>query len=249
MTDMNSPFKILVVDDNRSLAEALADVFEAKGFEPTLAFDGDEAIEKVKSATFDCVLMDIKMPRMSGVDAFKEIKKLAPSMPVILMTAYSVQGLIDEARSEGVLAILQKPVAPSKVVTIVEELKGRSSLLIADPQPDMGLVQALTEHGDRAVVATSAPVAMNMAAGGTYDAVLLNAEIQGVTSNDSVAFFKQCDPKCLVILMSAHPAEDYGPLVFGALQKPFKMNEVVSLLEKVRARKVQDKLGKRLFEI
>ena len=51
------------------------------------------------------------------------------------------------------------------------------------------------------------------------------------------------------ILMSAQPAEDYGPLVFGALQKPFKMNEVVSLLEKVRARKVQDKLGKRLFEL
>jgi hypothetical protein len=49
--------------------------------------------------------------------------------------------------------------------------------------------------------------------------------------------------------MSAQPAEDYGPLVFGALQKPFKMNEVVSLLEKVRAQKVQDKLGKRLFEV
>jgi two-component system response regulator HydG len=246
---VNSTFKILVVDDNRSLAEALGDVFEAKGFEPSLAFDGDEAIEKVKSGTFDCVLMDIKMPRMSGVDAFKEIKKVAPSMPVILMTAYSVQGLIEEARSEGVLAILQKPVAPNKIVTIVEELKGRSSLLIADPQPDTTLLNALTEHGDRAVIATSTPVAMNLAAGGNYDAVLLNTEIQGVTSKDSIALFKRCDPKCVIILMSAQPTEDYGPLVFGALQKPFKMNEVVSLLEKVRAHKVQDKLGKRLFEV
>jgi two-component system, NtrC family, response regulator HydG len=246
---VNSGFKILVVDDNRSLAEALGDVFEAKGYEPTLAFDGVQALEKVKADTFDCVLMDIKMPRMSGVDAFKEIKKIAPSMPVILMTAYSVQGLIEEARSEGVLAILQKPVSPVKVFTIVEELKGSSSLLIADPSPDSALLQALAEHGDRAVVAVSAPIAMNMAAGGNYDAVLLNAEIQGVTSNDSIALFKRCDPKCLIILMSTAPADDYGPLVFGALQKPFKMNDVVSVLERVRARKVQDKLGKRLFEV
>jgi DNA-binding NtrC family response regulator len=246
---VNSGFKILVVDDNRSLAEALADVFEAKGYEPTLAFDGMQAVEKVKEGPFDCVLMDIKMPRMSGVDAFKEIKKIAPSMPVILMTAYSVQGLIEEARSEGVLAILQKPVAPQKVFTIVDELRGNSSLLIADPNPDSSLIQALHEHGDRAAVATSAPVAMNMAAGGNYDAVLLNTEIEGVTSRDSIALFKKCDPKCLIILMSTAPAEDYNPLVFGALQKPFKIADVVAVLEKVRARKVQDKLGKGLFEV
>jgi DNA-binding NtrC family response regulator len=242
-------FKILVVDDNRSLADALADVFEAKGYQPTLAFDGVQAVEKVKEAAFDCVLMDIKMPRMSGVDAFKEIKKIAPSTPVILMTAYSVQGLIDEARTEGVLAILQKPVAPQKVCTILDELRGTSSLLIADSSPDSSLIDALSEHGDRVAVATNTPAAMNMAAAGNYDAVLLNAEIQGVTSNDSIALFKKCDPKCLIILMSTAPTEDYGPLVFGALQKPFKINEVVAVLEKVRARKVQDKLGKHLFEI
>jgi DNA-binding NtrC family response regulator len=157
--------------------------------------------------------------------------------------------LIEEARSEGVLAILQKPVTPGKVFTIVEELKGTSSLLIADPSPDSALLAALTEHGDRAVVADSTPAAMNMAACGSYDAVLLNAEIQGVTSNDSIALFKKCDPKCLIILMSNAPTEDYGPLVFGALQKPFKINEVVTVLERVRARKVQEKLGKRLFEV
>jgi two-component system, NtrC family, response regulator HydG len=246
---VNDEFRILVVDDNRSLAEALSDVFEAKGYQPTLAFDGVQAVEKARSQHFDCILMDIKMPRMSGVDAFKEIKKFAPSTPVILMTAYSVQGLIDEAKSEGVLAILQKPVAPNKLFSIVEELKGKSSLLIADPNPEPTLIDLLTAQGDRAIVATSARIAMNMAAGGNYDAVLLNAEIHGITSHDSIALFSQCDPKCLIILMSGERAEDYSPLIFGSLQKPFKIQDVVSMLERVRARKVQDKLGKRLFEI
>jgi DNA-binding NtrC family response regulator len=246
---MNTPFRILVVDDNRSLAEALADVFEAKGFEPTLAFDGVQAVEKVRAASFDCVLMDVKMPRLSGVDAFKEIKKFAPSTPVILMTAYSVQGLIEEARAEGALAILQKPVAPGKVLSIVEELRGISSLLIADPNPDPMLLAALSFKGDRVIVATSARIAINMAAGGEYDAILLNAEIQGLTSLDSIALFKRYDPKCLIILMSSEPAQDPGPYVFAALQKPFKINDVVSLLERVRSHKVQDKLGKGLFEV
>ena len=246
---MSGAFKILVVDDNRSLAEALGDVFEAKGYEPTLAFDGVQALEKVQQQRFDCILMDIRMPRLSGVDAFKEIKKLDPSIPVILMTAYSVQGLIEEARAEGVLAILQKPVAVKKILGIVDELRGSSSLLITDAHPDTKLVETLSEHGARVVVAANVREAISAAASGNYDAVLLNAEIQGLTSADNIALFKRCDPKCLIILMSVDPTQDYGPFVFAALQKPFRMQEVVSLLERVRTYKVQEKLGNKLFEV
>ncbi len=246
---MSTPFKILVVDDNRSLAEALSDVFEAKGYEPTLAYDGMQAVERVKAEHFDCVLMDIKMPRLSGVDALREIKKFAPTTPVILMTAYSVQGLIEEARAEGALAILQKPVTPEKVFSIAEELKGGSSVLIADSHPDPSLLGMLRSKGDRVAVADSARTAISMAASEQHDIVLLNADVQGLTTIDSIALLKQFDPKCLIILMSAEPAEEYGPFIFGALQKPFKIHDVVALLEKARARKVQEKLGNGLFEV
>lgn len=249
MIRVSAEFKILVVDDNRALAEALADVFEAKGYVPILAFDGVQALEKVRADHFDCVLMDVRMPRMSGVDAFKEIKKIAPSTPVILMTAYSVQGLIEEARAEGALAILQKPVAAPKIINIIEELKGTSSVLIADPQPDPALVDALTDHGARVVTATSARDAINRAMARDHDAVFLSAEIQGLTSSDTIALFKKCDPKCLIILISSEAPDDSSPYIFSALQKPFKINQVVSLLEKIRMRKVQDKLGDRLFEV
>ncbi len=107
ITEMNEDFRVLVADDNRTMTEALRDVLEAKGYEVTVAFDGVEAVEKVSEAEFDCVLMDIRMPRMNGVEAFKQIKKLSRETNVILMTAYSVEALIDEARSEGVLAVLQ----------------------------------------------------------------------------------------------------------------------------------------------
>jgi len=246
---VNTPFKILVVDDNRSLAEALFDVFEAKGYQPTVAFDGLEALDKIRQQHFDCVLMDIRMPGLSGVDAFKEMKKLAPSTPVILMTAYSVAGLIEEARSEGALAILQKPVDPKKIIGIVDELKGTSAVLIADPRPETTLLQTLTERGARVAVATSSADAIRAAASGEYDAILLSAEIEGLTSPDTIALIKRCDPKCLIILMSANPKESSSPYTFAALQKPFKINDVVSLLERIRSAKVQEKLGNKLFEV
>jgi DNA-binding NtrC family response regulator len=165
------------------------------------------------------------------------------------MTAYSVAGLIEEARSEGVLAILQKPVDPKKIIGIVDELNGTSALLIADPRPEATLLQTLSEKGARVAVATSSADAFRAAASGEYDAIMLSAEIEGLTSPDTIALIKRCDPKCLIILMSANPKESSSPYTFAALQKPFKINDVVSLLERIRSAKVQEKLGNKLFEV
>lgn len=246
---MKPTFRILVVDDNRAMTEALADVFETRGYEVDVAFDGIQAIERVKGKSFDCILMDIRMPNMNGVAAFREIKKLAPSTAVILMTAYSVQGLIEEARSEGVLAVIQKPFAVQKILRIVEELQGSASVLIVDSSPESDLTAALEQKGYRVAVATSVSRALELASTGSYDAVLLDLEIQGLTTPDSVVLFRQCDPKCLIILMSVAGQQDFGTLAYAALQKPFKVSEVVLLLERIRTQKVREKFGDELFEV
>ncbi len=244
---MSSKFRILVVDDNRSLTEALGDVFEARGYEVELAFDGNQAVERVRSSSFDCILMDIRMPQMSGVDAFKEIKKIDPTVPVILMTAYSVQGLIEEARAEGVAAIVQKPVSIDKIVAIIDELKG--SALIVDKCPDPTLQQVLTDAGYRVAITSASAEALTMVAAGQYDAVMLSVEIDGLTSLDSVVYFKECSPKCLIIVMSTEHQPHPNPYAFATLQKPFKIKDVIEVLDRVRALKLENKLGKKLFEL
>jgi DNA-binding NtrC family response regulator len=128
------------------MAEAQADKIIDKlynhilSFEETRAFfPTPEILERVKSYQrryFVELTTGATDEAYFGVDAFKEIKKLSPSTRVILMTAYSVQGLIDEALSEGVLAVLDKPVGVSKVLGLLESLKGESSLLIVDEKPD-----------------------------------------------------------------------------------------------------------------
>ncbi len=85
---------ILIVDDNVGLAETLSFILEIKGYGTGIAKDGNEAVEKVKNKFFNIIFMDIKMPLMNGVEAFKEIKKISPSSIVFMMTAYGVEELI-----------------------------------------------------------------------------------------------------------------------------------------------------------
>ena len=223
------------MDDNRSLVEALGDVFETRGYAVDIAYDGEQAVERVRSGSYDCILMDIRMPKMSGVDAFKAIKKLSPGTPVILMTAYSVQDLIDEALSEGVFAVIQKPVAIDRVFTMIEELRGKSSVLIVDRNTDLKLVDILTEKGYSVAVETTAADAIERVCGQLFDVVFLNAEIGGLHSEETFILMKECNPKCIIVLMSSQPIQSESPLIYTSLQKPFKMKQVVDLIDRIRA--------------
>ncbi len=81
--------KVLVVDDDRRIVKTTCDILRVKGYEAVPAHSGSEALELVRSCDPDCVLMDIKMPGMDGVETVKRIKSLFPDLPVILMSAYA----------------------------------------------------------------------------------------------------------------------------------------------------------------
>ena len=69
---------ILVVDDNQDLLETFAMILKRRGYRVQTANDGLSAINKFKEQNFDVTLMDIVMPEMNGVDAFKKIKEIQP---------------------------------------------------------------------------------------------------------------------------------------------------------------------------
>jgi CheY-like chemotaxis protein len=114
--------KILIVDDNKEFCISLADIFEAKGYEVESRNSGQSAIDIVKEKSFDVILMDIKMPGMNGVEAFKQIKKISPRTAVIMITAYALEDLIKEALAEGAFGVLRKPCDVDKVLELIEEI-------------------------------------------------------------------------------------------------------------------------------
>jgi two-component system, NtrC family, response regulator HydG len=232
---MSLKFKILVVDDNRSLIEALSDILEVKGYDVRAAFDGVQAIDLIRYSHFDCVLMDVRMPRMGGVDAFRQIRHLAPSTPIILMTGYSIDGLVQDAVADGVLALMQKPLEPEKLLSLIEGLRASWPVVIAAGDPDASISEAIRKKGYRLAATTKPGMAVSMAVRDQLDVVLLQAEVSGVASSD-VAFLDPLDAKCVVILLSDQPVENTNNIVPAALSKPFKIHALMSVLENVRVR-------------
>jgi CheY-like chemotaxis protein len=117
---MGEKTRVLVVDDNVSQCKTMSFILEHKGCAVAIAESGPEAIEIAKKNPFDIIFMDIKMPVMNGVEAYKQIKKIRPGAKAIMMTAYALEDLIGQALAEGAYGILYKPLDIKKMFDLIE---------------------------------------------------------------------------------------------------------------------------------
>jgi len=100
---------ILIVDDDRGHLTSLRTVIRSWGYEVATAEDGLEAVEAAKDSPVDLILMDVRMTTMSGIEALERIKRYNPSIPIIIMTAYSSVKSAVEALKGGAYDYLIKP--------------------------------------------------------------------------------------------------------------------------------------------
>jgi len=114
--------RILIVDDNKGLGENLSDILEFKSFNTKVVYDGYEAVEAVKNDEFDIALLDVKMPGMDGVDTLKAIKKIAPKIAVIMITAFADDILYKEELKNVNLRIIEKPIDVDKLLGAIEKI-------------------------------------------------------------------------------------------------------------------------------
>src|SRR4051812_14568141 len=116
--------RILVVDDEEGLRQSLAANLELEGYEVIEASNGYDAIELVERMPFDLVITDVRMPGINGVDAFREMRKLRPDIGVLVMTAFTLEKLVDEALGEGVYTVVTKPFAMDQLIGLVARVVG-----------------------------------------------------------------------------------------------------------------------------
>ena len=110
------PLEILIVDDDRDLADAIGEALEMVGHKPAVAYSGTEAIEKYCTQSFDITFMDVKLPDINGVETFLTIRKMDPSAQVIMMTGYRIDQLLAEATDNGAVKVLRKPFAIEEII-------------------------------------------------------------------------------------------------------------------------------------
>ena len=113
---------LLIVDDQAGIRLLLNEVFSKEGFETRLAANGAEALQSVTEKEPDCVLLDMKMPGIDGVEVLKRLKKEWPQIPVIMMTAYGEVELTEEAIENGAERYFTKPFNIYEVRDAVKEI-------------------------------------------------------------------------------------------------------------------------------
>lgn len=117
---------LLITDDDRDFRETLRDVFESRGFATILAADGEEALTIVRSQTVHIILLDMHMPRLTGLETIRQLRQFPRPLPTILMSAALDQQIEQQARDEQVFSILAKPVSFATLRDVVRDAMMRT---------------------------------------------------------------------------------------------------------------------------
>ncbi len=231
---------ILVVDDLRSSRVTLGGILEDEGHNVVLAENGYQAIEAAKQVPFDLVFMDIKMPGINGVQAFRELKKVNSQAAVIMMTAYSVEDLIKEALEEGAYAVVYKPFDIEHIASIIESALRKTLILVVDDYfADRETLKAILEERDyRVVTAESGAEALARVKEKHFDVIFLDIRLPDIDGTQIFEQVKTIDPEVAVIMMTGYSEEELvrraiSQGVYTCIYKPFNVEKILTLVGEI----------------
>ena len=117
------PERILIVDDEASLARALALRLEAAGLEPLVVHTGEEALEVVERLIPDAIVLDVRMPGLSGHEVHERLRAnpRTNGIPVIFLSANVQDAARESALASGAAAYLTKPYEPREVIEVLRD--------------------------------------------------------------------------------------------------------------------------------
>lgn len=121
--------KILIVDDETPIRRTLRDILEFEGYDVDEASDGLECVSKVQREKFDVVIMDIKMPKMDGIEALERLQILTPETPVIMVSGHGTIDTAVEAVKKGAFDFISKPPDLNRMLITVRNALERADLV------------------------------------------------------------------------------------------------------------------------
>ena len=235
--------KILVVDDNIDFSANLTDILELKDYEVIVAQDGKQSIETIKENAVDLILMDIKMPVMNGVEAFRNIKNIKPEIPVIMMTAHAVEDLIREALREGAFGIIYKPFDFKELFKTIENaLLKDVFIMVVDDNRELCAVlyEVLVQNRYGVKIAENGETAIQMARENRFDIVLLDWNLPMLNGLETHLILRDIQPYIVTVFITGY-LNDVEKIVhqtlkknaYVCLEKPLDMNHILALVQEI----------------
>jgi len=252
---MKKNTKVLVVDDDRRMAKTICDILKIKGYDVIEVNSGEEAVEKVKSDAPDCVLMDIKMSGINGIEALKTLKDMAPDLPVILMSAYATEEQADEAKRLGAYAVLDKPIDIQSLLSFLSVLRKEKSILIVDDDPEFckTLKDILQARGYRVETEVNPKNVISDMEREYKLVVLLDLKLGNKDGTEILKDIREKYPTKPVILITGYGKEMTGSIdkgfqigAYACLYKPFEIDMLIEHIEEIDRKKLQAILGEKI---
>jgi DNA-binding NtrC family response regulator len=249
---MEEKLKILVVDDDRRMVKTICDILKVKGYEPSAAYSGEEAVAKVGEVSPDCVLMDVKMPGIDGVEALRLINERAPGLPVVLMSAYATAEQVSEAKSRGAYTVLTKPINIQLLLSFLALLRKEESILVVDDDPAFckTIKDILESKGYLVETEMEAANVLRHMEQNYKLAVVLDLKIGAADGLDVLREIRGRYPSKPVVLVTGYgkemtislsKGEEIG--AYACLYKPVEINGLIDIIEEVSRKKKQALLG------
>lgn len=227
--------KVLVADDEPDIRETLREYLTLRGYEVLEAGNGLEVLLQVKHERPGAIVLDLRMPRLGGIEALKRIRVFDPGINVVVLTAETEPEVLKQARGSGARAVLAKPVNLSRLLAA---LQGDVDEPEASPQPvgetthasasteaaagattqvmvvddDAAMREMLTEfltlRGCRVSAVSDGATAVRKIVEAPPDVVLLDIDMPGLKGTEALPTIRAVAPGTTVIMVSGTHDED-----------------------------------------
>ncbi|MFA5795442.1 MAG: response regulator [Candidatus Brocadiia bacterium] len=245
---MNKPEKILIVDDEIMMREMLYSLFSKKGYQVISAPNGEEAVKQAKESRPDLIVLDLKMPKMNGIEVLRQIREFDKDVEVVILTGIMVEDLEKRAAQLGVSEIVRKGVSVElflkSIIQTLEKHKARQSnvpahqpakarIMVVDDDVDIRFVleKFLQKHGYEVITAQSGEEALEYIErekSKQPSLVLCDIKMPGMDGLLTIKKIKELNSKIGVVMISGlidmelnQKAIELG--AYDYIMKPFNM--------------------------
>jgi len=224
MTAMPHEIRLLLVDDEVDFLEAMTPGLVRRGFRVSVAEDGYAALRLLSAETVDVVVLDVKMPGIDGVETFRQIKRVAPTVPVILLTGHASIPQAFETSRDGVANYLAKPCDAEALAGAVRQAMAGATvtaapaapppdgirLLLVDDDADFtaALVPALSRRGALVSAVDGGAAALAQVRERRFDVAIVDVRMPDMDGVTLLKQLREIDPRIEVILLTGHPTID-----------------------------------------
>lgn len=239
------PYRILVVDDEESLRITLAANLELEGFETLEAGSAEAALKVLSKHEVDLVLTDIQMPGLNGVELFRRIKKSQPELPVVMMTAFAMEDLVNAAMTEGVFTVLFKPFEVPHAIAVLRRA-GRLPLVLVVGEDGQAAptAEVLRSSGLAVELAKGPEAAVAAVQSGKVDVVVVDVGAHPKDAQRMVERLRAEDAALAIVVATGQlrPEELQQAVrerVFSYVTKPIRPPELLQAIARARGEVVR----------